>query len=82
MDAQLDNFANTRQDIISNIGETAALELLQNALYSVSIGSNDFLDNYLLPIGEQKMVPPELFVTIMISRFREQLTVNTLSNNY
>ncbi|KAJ4722002.1 GDSL esterase/lipase [Melia azedarach] len=74
MDAQLDNFANTRQDIISNIGETAALELLQNALYSVSIGSNDFLDNYLLPIGEQKMVPPELFVTIMISRFREQLT--------
>lgn len=78
MDAQLDNFANTRQDIISRIGAPAALKLFQRSLFSVTIGSNDFINNYLTPIlsaAEQKLVSPQTFVGTMISRFRLQLTV-------
>ncbi|XP_031257755.1 GDSL esterase/lipase At4g16230-like [Pistacia vera] len=77
LDAQLDNFANTRQDMISSIGVPATLELLQGALFSVTIGANDFINNYLTPVlstAEQKLVSPESFVEIMISRFRLQLT--------
>ncbi|KAF8387655.1 hypothetical protein HHK36_026309 [Tetracentron sinense] len=77
LDAQLDNFANTRQDIISSIGYPAALNLFRNALFSVTIGSNDFINNYLTPVvsvAEQKLVSPEMFVDAMISRFRLQLT--------
>ncbi|XP_027338276.1 GDSL esterase/lipase At4g16230-like [Abrus precatorius] len=76
-DAQLDNFANTRQDIISNIGVPAALNLFKRSIFSVTIGSNDFINNYLAPpvsIYEQKFGSPELFVDTLISRFREQLT--------
>lgn len=76
LDAQLDNFANTRQDIISSIGTSASLQLLENALFSITIGSNDFINNYLTPVlpgAEQKLVPPEAFVGAMISRFRLQL---------
>ncbi|XP_007035821.2 PREDICTED: GDSL esterase/lipase At4g16230 [Theobroma cacao] len=76
-DAQLDNFENTRQDIISSIGAPAALELFQSALFSVTIGSNDFINNYFTPVvsaEEQKLVPPEVFVASMIGRFRLQLT--------
>ncbi|XP_038706534.1 GDSL esterase/lipase At4g16230-like [Tripterygium wilfordii] len=77
MDAQLDNFANTRQDIISSIGDVAALDLIHASLFSVTMGSNDFINNYLTPvisIPEQKLVSPEVFVGTMISRFRLQLT--------
>ncbi|KAM5568728.1 hypothetical protein ABKV19_016320 [Rosa sericea] len=81
MDAQIDNFANTRQDIISSIGLPAAVELLRRALFSVTIGSNDFLSNYLVPViteVKRKLIPPETFVGILIARFRLQLTVNIL----
>lgn len=79
LDAQIDYFANTRQDIISSIGAPATLDLLNRSLFSVSIGSNDFINNYLtptLPFSERRMVsPPEFFVAVMISNFRLQLTV-------
>ena len=78
MDAQIDNFANTRQDIISSIGLPAALELLRGALFSVTIGSNDFLNNYLAPViseAERELIPPETFVCILIARIGLQITV-------
>lgn len=83
MDTQLDNFANTRQDIISRIGVPAAEDLFNGALFSITIGSNDFIDNYLIPIIstiEQTIVSPEAFVADMISRFRCQLTVTSLNS--
>ncbi|KAL1548215.1 GDSL esterase/lipase-like protein [Salvia divinorum] len=76
LDAQLDNFANTRQAIISAIGEDAAINLFRNALFSIAIGSNDFINNYLTPViskVEQHLVSPQSFVAAMISRFRTQL---------
>ncbi|XP_052207960.1 GDSL esterase/lipase At4g16230-like isoform X2 [Diospyros lotus] len=77
LDAQMDNFANTRQYIISSIGAPAATKLLNRALFSFTIGSNDFINNYLTPVIsslEQRLVPPEEFVEAMISRFCSQLT--------
>lgn len=82
MDAQLDNFATTRQDIISWIGEPAAAKLFGSAIFSVTTGSNDLINNYFTPVVstlERKAVPPEDFVDTMISRFRLQLTVCLLS---
>lgn len=81
MDAQIDNFANTRQDIIAQIGFPAAMQLLQTALFSVTMGSNDFINNYLVPVLssiKQKTVSPEMFVASLISRYRLQLTVKLL----
>lgn len=79
LDAQIDNFANTRQEIISKLGEVEVKKLFENAVFSVTIGSNDFINNYLTPYVsklEQKLVPPESFVGAMIARFKIQLTVN------
>ncbi|KAM7488050.1 hypothetical protein LguiB_025534 [Lonicera macranthoides] len=77
LDAQLDNFANTRQYIISSIGAPAATNLFKSSLFSVTMGSNDFINNYLVPVlstVEQKLVSPDAFVATMISRYRIQLT--------
>ncbi|GER25622.1 GDSL esterase/lipase [Striga asiatica] len=77
LDAQLDNFANTRQEIISRIGFDAAQKLLKDALFSITIGSNDFINNYLTPFVpskvEQQLMPPQSFVGAMISKYRVQL---------
>ncbi|KAH1147088.1 hypothetical protein AAZX31_15G133600 [Glycine max] len=76
-DAQIDNFANTREEIISLIGVPAALNLFKKALFTVALGSNDFLDNYLTPIlsiPERVLVSPESFVATLVSRLRLQLT--------
>ncbi|KAK1279043.1 GDSL esterase/lipase [Acorus gramineus] len=49
LDAQIDNYANTRNDIISSIGEARGVNLLRkSSLFSIVIGSNDFINNYLL----------------------------------
>uniref|UniRef100_A0A7N0UZM4 GDSL esterase/lipase n=1 Tax=Kalanchoe fedtschenkoi TaxID=63787 RepID=A0A7N0UZM4_KALFE len=77
MDGQLDNFANTRQDIISLIGASAAQELLSNAIFTVEMGQNDILNNYLVPvisILEQIVVSPQSFISTVFKRYRLQLT--------
>ncbi|KAL9690633.1 hypothetical protein QQ045_011039 [Rhodiola kirilowii] len=79
MDAQLDDFANTREDIISLIGESAAKKLLKsNALFTIAMGSNDFINNYFVPIiskGERIFVSPQSFVTTLITKLKIQLKV-------
>lgn len=83
LDAQIDNFANNRQDIISSLGMLNAMNLLRNALYSFTIGSNDFINNYLTPVlsvPERAVVSPEAFVESMILKFRQQLTVINTSS--
>uniref|UniRef100_A0A0A0L961 Uncharacterized protein n=1 Tax=Cucumis sativus TaxID=3659 RepID=A0A0A0L961_CUCSA len=77
MDAQIDNFANTRQDIITMIGLHSAIDLLRTSIFSITIGSNDFINNYFTPVlsdSGHRLIPPELFVGSMISRYRLQLT--------
>ncbi|RZC58305.1 hypothetical protein C5167_005607 [Papaver somniferum] len=77
MDAQLHNFANPRNYIISNISGVGSKKLIENALFIRVMGSNDFIDNYFTPIvsiPKQKFVSPEMFVDSMISKFRLQLT--------
>ncbi|RZC71934.1 hypothetical protein C5167_035087 [Papaver somniferum] len=82
LDAQIDNFAETRQYIISTVKNANRLpkasskRLLGEALFFVVMGSNDFIINYFSPIPSirTQKVTPEMFVDSMISRFRLQLT--------
>ncbi|KAJ3683035.1 hypothetical protein LUZ60_013262 [Juncus effusus] len=76
-DAQLDNFANNRHDIISSLGMRKAVNLLRTAFFSVTMGSNDFINNYLVPIlsvPERTLVSPDEFIEEVISKYRIQLT--------
>ncbi|RWW54075.1 hypothetical protein BHE74_00039370 [Ensete ventricosum] len=67
----------TGQDIIARLGSPAASALLRTALFSVTIGANDFINNYLTPllsVPQRAVVPPDVFVEAMIARYRHQLT--------
>ncbi|KAJ1297432.1 hypothetical protein BS78_01G375900 [Paspalum vaginatum] len=77
LDAQIDNYANSRHDLIARHGEVAAVSLLRSALFAVTMGSNDFINNYLTPIfsvPERATTPPAAFIGAMISKYRQQLT--------
>ncbi|KAF8721512.1 hypothetical protein HU200_023018 [Digitaria exilis] len=77
LDAQIDNYANSRHDLIARHGEVEAVSLLRGALFSVTMGSNDFINNYLTPIfsvPERATTPPVAFIGAMIAKYRQQLT--------
>ncbi|CAD6210921.1 unnamed protein product [Miscanthus lutarioriparius] len=77
LDAQIDNYANSRHDLIARHGEVEAASLLRGALFSVTMGSNDFINNYLTPIfsvPQRVTTPPVAFISAMIAKYRQQLT--------
>lgn len=76
LDAQIDNYAKNRREMMTQQGEVAAVSRLRGALFSVTIGSNDFINNYLVPIlsvPERAVTPPEAFINGMIAKYRQQL---------
>ena len=79
MDIQVDYFNITRQQLDELLGPTRAKEfIMKQSIFSVSIGSNDFLANYLLPVfssAERILVSPDDFIADMIKHLRDQLTV-------
>ncbi|KAL2348435.1 hypothetical protein Fmac_002435 [Flemingia macrophylla] len=77
MDIQIDYFNITRKQIDKLLGESEAREyIMQKSLFSIIVGSNDFLNNYLLPFvstGVRVSQDPDAFVGDMINHFRIQL---------
>ncbi|XP_064988098.1 GDSL esterase/lipase At2g23540-like [Musa acuminata AAA Group] len=78
MDVQLDYFNITRQQLDGLLGKAEAKEfLMKKSIFSITIGSNDFLNNYLLPVvsaGERATETPDSFIDSLIISFRSQLT--------
>ncbi|PKI51608.1 hypothetical protein CRG98_027974 [Punica granatum] len=78
MDIQVDYFNITRKQIDKLLGASKAKDYLgKKSIFSVTIGANDFLNNYMLPvlsIGARISETPDAFIDDMISHLRNQLT--------
>lgn len=79
MDIQIDYFNITRKEMDKLLGASQARDYLhKNSIFSITVGSNDFLNNYLLPVvsmGARIKQAPDAFVDDMINHLRAQLTV-------
>lgn len=79
MDVQIDYFSITRKQIDKLLGKSKAKEyIMKKSIFSITVGANDFLNNYLLPvlsIGARISQSPDSFIDDMITHFRAQLTV-------
>ncbi|RRT66635.1 hypothetical protein B296_00015837 [Ensete ventricosum] len=86
MDVQLDYFNITRQQLDGLLGKAEAKEfVMKKSIFSVTVGSNDFLNNYLLPVvsaGERATETPDSFIESLIISFRSQLTVSSSSPSH
>ncbi|KAL4367190.1 hypothetical protein GQ457_05G006810 [Hibiscus cannabinus] len=78
LDIQIDYFNNTRKQLDGLLGPSQAKDYISNrSIFSITIGSNDFLNNYLLPLlstGTRISESPDAFVDDMINHLRNQLT--------
>ncbi|KAK4260046.1 hypothetical protein QN277_003218 [Acacia crassicarpa] len=78
MDVQIDYFSITRKEIDKLLGKAKAREyIMKKSIFSITVGANDFLNNYLLPvlsIGARISQSPDSFIDDMITHFRSQLT--------
>lgn len=79
MEVQVDFFNTTRKQLDEILGESKAKEfLMKKSIFSVTIGSNDFLNNYLFPLISATVrlnQSPDSFIDEMINTLKTQLTV-------
>ncbi|XP_031262437.1 GDSL esterase/lipase At2g23540 [Pistacia vera] len=78
MDIQVDYFNITRKQFDKLLGPSKARDyIMKKSIFSITIGANDFLNNYLLPvlsIGARISQSPDGFIDDMIDHLKIQLT--------
>lgn len=75
---QVRNYQSTVQQVVNLLGDqTRAADYLKRCIYSVGLGSNDYLNNYFMPsfYSSSRQFTPEQFADDLISRYRVQLNV-------
>ncbi|XP_016648165.1 PREDICTED: GDSL esterase/lipase At1g29670-like [Prunus mume] len=76
LDQQLQNHQVTVSRIASTLGNNqSALQYLNKCLYSVGMGSNDYINNYFLPqyYDTSRIYNPEQYATVLIDKYSCQI---------
>ncbi|XP_009769554.1 GDSL esterase/lipase At1g29670 [Nicotiana sylvestris] len=79
---QVNNYRNTVQQVVQILGnENAAADYLSKCIYSVGLGSNDYLNNYFMPLyyPTSRQFTPEQYASVLIQQYTQQLKI--LYNN-
>ncbi|XP_057833924.1 GDSL esterase/lipase At3g50400 isoform X2 [Cryptomeria japonica] len=78
-DTQINYFENTKLELISMLGEDMAMQFLNRSMFPIVFGSNDYLDNYLLPFSQTKaQYSPQDYEELLITHYGNQ--INRLYN--
>ncbi|PSS07913.1 GDSL esterase/lipase [Actinidia chinensis var. chinensis] len=73
---QIELFQGTQELIKARIGEAEAEKFFQNSRYVVALGSNDFINNYLMPIySDSWTYTQQGFITYIMETLQAQLTL-------
>ncbi|XP_057952037.1 GDSL esterase/lipase At1g74460 [Malania oleifera] len=73
---QIELFQGTQVMITNKIGKAAADKFFQQSRYVVALGSNDFINNYLLPVyGDSWSYSDAGFIKYLMQTLQEQLTL-------
>lgn len=73
---QLKNFENTLDQITDNLGAPDAAQALAKCMFFVGMGSNDYLNNYLMPsYPTRNQYNAQQFADLLIQQYTGQLTV-------
>lgn len=76
---QIELFQGTQELIREKIGDDQAENFFQQSLYVVALGSNDFINNYLMPVcSDSWTYDDDGFVKYLTNTLRDQLTVQLI----
>ncbi|KAJ1439967.1 SGNH hydrolase superfamily [Sesbania bispinosa] len=71
LQTQLRNFEEVRKSLAEKLGENKAKELISEAIYFISIGSNDYMGGYLGNPKMQESYNPEQYIGIVIGNLTQ-----------
>ncbi|KAG6416729.1 hypothetical protein SASPL_124165 [Salvia splendens] len=75
---QVNNYKNTVSQIVDIIGdEDSAANYLSKCIYSIGVGSNDYLNNYFMPqyYTTSRQYSTEQYADVLIRQYTDQLRV-------
>lgn len=78
MSGQVNNYKNTISQVVNILGdENTAANYLSKCIYSVGLGSNDYLNNYFMPniYSTSRRYTPDQYADVLIQQYRAQLVV-------
>lgn len=79
-DQQLSNFENTLNQITGNLGADYMATALARCIFFVGMGSNDYLNNYLMPnYPTRNQYNGQQYADLLVQTYSQQLTVRFLS---
>ncbi|PIN10458.1 Triacylglycerol lipase [Handroanthus impetiginosus] len=73
---QVNNYKNTVEQVVNILGDQeSAANYLGKCIYSVGVGSNDYLNNYFMPLyySSSRQYSPEQYADVLIQEYTEQL---------
>eukprot|EP00250_Pteridium_aquilinum_P021055 c25017_g2_i1 orf=43-1239(+) len=76
MDVQISYFEETLKELKELIGTDNTTKLVSNAIFSVTIGANDFINNYISLVPntlDPILLRPRAFIRLLITRYAGQL---------
>ncbi|XP_070024844.1 GDSL esterase/lipase At1g71691-like [Nicotiana sylvestris] len=72
---QIKNFENTLDQITDNLGAPDVAQALAKCMFFVGMGSNDYLNNYLMPNYDTKnRYNPQQYANLLVQQYSQQLT--------
>ncbi|KAI5655894.1 hypothetical protein M9H77_24687 [Catharanthus roseus] len=72
---QIQNFESTLDQITSNLGAPDVAQALSRCIFFVGMGSNDYLNNYLMPnYPTRGQYNPQQFADLLAQQYTQQLT--------
>ena len=81
MEQQIQNFQKTVDELRTLMGERAS-ELIEKSLILVCMGSNDYINNYLLPLSDKrKTYSPAAYAQLLMHHYSRQLMVKREKKN-
>jgi len=76
---QLRHFEEVRNLLSEKLGEKKAKELISEAVYFISIGSNDYMGGYLGDPKMQESYNPEQYVGMVIGNLTQAIQVSQIN---
>lgn len=75
---QIKNFENTLDQITGNLGAVELAQALGRSIFFVGMGSNDYLNNYLMPnYPTRNEYNGQQYADLLIQQYSQQLTVRS-----
>lgn len=75
---QLKYFEEVRKSLVDKFGSAEAEEIVSNAVYFISIGSNDYMGGYLGNPKMQELHPPEEYIGMVVGNLTQAIQVLSL----